>query len=175
MRQFALLRISAVVLIAGLVSSPALAPAFAQSACPREPLTPAKAQSLSLSPLTIDSGGKTHTFTVELASTAKEQEIGLMHRNVMAEDHGMLFNFYQERRASFWMCHTFIPLDMLFVHSNGVIEAIKDNAVPHSEDPIGPRAPVQAVLELVGGAAQKLGIKPGDIVHHAIFKNAASS
>lgn len=151
----------------------AAAPALAQSACPKVPLNPAQAQSLATSPLTIETaGGKVLKFTVELASTAKEHEIGLMHRNTMAEDHGMLFDLHEERRAAFWMCHTFLPLDMLFIHQNGVIEAIKENAVPHSETPIGPRAPVGAVLELVGGAASKMGIKPGDRVHHAIFGNA---
>ncbi len=153
----------------------ACAPAFPQMLRPYEPLNPAKAQSLALSPLTIDTAAKTVKFTVELASTAKEQEIGLMHRSTMAEDHGMLFDFHEDRRASFWMRNTFIPLDMIFIRANGEIEAIKDNAVPHSESPIGPRAPVRAVLELVGGAALKMGIKPGDRVHHAIFGNGPAS
>ncbi|MHB1204616.1 MAG: DUF192 domain-containing protein [Rhodospirillaceae bacterium] len=151
-----------------------LSPACAQMLHPHEPLNPAKAQSLQVSPLTIESGGKVLTFNVELASTEKEHEIGLMHRNVMAADHGMLFDFHMERRASFWMRNTFIPLDMVFIRANGEIAAIKDNAVPHSETPIGPVQPVQAVLELVGGTAGKLGIKPGDRVHHPIFGNATS-
>ncbi len=151
------------------------APVLAQTQRPFEPLNPAKAQSLPTSPLTIDAAGKTLKFTVELAATAKEQEIGLMHRNAMAEDHGMIFDFHEERRAAFWMRNTFIPLDMIFIRDNGVIEAIKDNAVPHSEAPIGPRQPVRAVLELVGGAAQKMGIKPGDRVHHAVFGNAPAA
>lgn len=150
-------------------------PVVAQALRPFEPLNPAKGQSLVTSPLTIEAGGKVLKFTVELASTAREQEIGLMHRNTMAEDHGMLFDFHEVRRASFWMRNTFIPLDMIFIRANGEIEAIKDNAVPHSEVPIGPQAPVRAVLELVGGAAQKMGIKPGDRVHHAIFDNAPKS
>ena len=149
-----------------------LSPAVAQPLRPHEPLNPAKAQSLATSPLTIESGGKTLTFTVELASTALEQEIGLMHRNTMAAEHGMLFDFHQEKRASFWMRNTFIPLDLVFIRASGEIEAIKDNATPHSESPIGPVQPVQAVLELVGGTAQKLGIKPGDRVRHPIFGNA---
>lgn len=170
-------RLKACVLALGLALAgpglfPGAAPATAQTLRPHEPFNPAKAQSLATSPLTIEAGGKTLTFTVELASTAREQEIGLMHRNVMAENHGMLFDFHEERRAAFWMRNTFIPLDMVFIRANGEIEAIKDNAVPHSEAPIGPQAPVRAVLELVGGAALKMGIKPGDRVHHAVFGNA---
>jgi uncharacterized membrane protein (UPF0127 family) len=152
-----------------------LSPACAQMLHPHEPLNPAKAQSLNVSPLAIESGGKMLKFNVELASTEREQEIGLMHRNVMAADHGMLFDFHMEKHASFWMRNTFIPLDMVFIRANGEIAAIKDNAVPHSETPIGPVQPVQAVLELVGGTAAKLGIKPGDRVHHAIFGNGAAS
>ena len=149
-----------------------LTPAYAQMLHPHEPLNPAKAQSLAVSPLTIESDGKILKFNVELASTEKEQEIGLMHRNVMAPEHGMLFDFHMEKRASFWMHNTFIPLDMVFIRASGEIAAIKDNAIPHSEAPIGPAQPVQAVLVLVGGAAAKLGIKPGDRVHHPIFGNA---
>jgi uncharacterized membrane protein (UPF0127 family) len=151
-----------------------LTPACAQMLHPHEPLNPAKAQSLKVSPLSIESSGKMLKFDVELASSEREQEIGLMHRNTMAPEHGMLFDFHMERRASFWMRNTFIPLDMVFIRANGEIAAIKDNAVPHSETPIGPQQPVQAVLELVGGTAVKLGIKPGDRVHHAIFNNATS-
>ncbi len=164
------LMLQRVVAAAGIVLM--LSPAVAQNLHPHEPLNPAKAQSLATSPLTIESGGKALQFTVELASTAHEQEIGLMHRNVMAVEHGMLFDFHQEKRASFWMRNTFIPLDLVFIRANGEIEAIKDNAVPHSESPIGPVQPVQAVLELVGGTAQKLGIKPGDRVRHPVFGNA---
>ena len=164
------MRLKTFLVALGLVLG-ACTPAFSQAPRPFEPLNPAKAQSLATSPLTIEVGGKTLKFTVELASTAREQEIGLMHRNVMAEDHGMLFDLHEVRRASFWMRNTFIPLDMIFIRANGEIEAIMDNAVPHSETPIGPQAPVRAVLELVGGAARKMGIKPGDRVHHAVFGN----
>lgn len=155
--------------VAAMAVTLLLSPAVAQTLRPHEPLNPAKAQLLTTSPLTIDSGGKALKFNVELASSPREHEIGLMHRNVMAPEHGMLFDFHQEKRASFWMRNTFIPLDMLFIRANGEIEAITVNAVPHSETPNGPVRPVQAVLELVGGTAQKLGIKPGDRVHHAIF------
>ena len=163
------MKINRIVLAAAIGMALLLSPAVAQSLRPHEPLNPAKAQSLTTSSLTIDSGGKVLKFTVELASSPREQEIGLMHRNTMAAEHGMLFDFHQEKRASFWMRNTFIPLDMLFIRANGEIAAITVDAVPHSETPIGPPQPVQAVLELVGGTAQKLGIKPGDRVHHPIF------
>src|SRR5690606_26135924 len=104
--------------------------------------------------------------------TQDERNIGLMHRSYLAPDRGMLFDFQTESREAFWMRNTFIPLDMIFIHSDGEIEMIAENTVPHSERPVGPRAPIQAVLELAGGTAARLGIKRGDIVRHEIFKNA---
>lgn len=135
---------------------------------PHEPLDPKKAQALPEAPLTI---GKS-MFTVELADDDQEREIGLMHRGQMAPDHGMLFDFFTPRRVGFWMRNTFIPLDMLFVKSDGEIVSIIENVRPHSETPVGPDRPVRAVLELNGGTVKRLGLKVGDTVHHAAFKNA---
>ncbi|MCC6914506.1 MAG: DUF192 domain-containing protein [Rhodospirillaceae bacterium] len=134
---------------------------------PHEPLDPKKAQSLPEAPLTIAG----HSFTVELADDDQEREIGLMHRGRMADDHGMLFDFMTPRRVGFWMRNTFIPLDMLFVKSDGEIVAIMENIRPHVETPVGPDRPVRAVLELNGGIVKKLGLKVGDVVHHGAFKN----
>jgi len=138
---------------------------------PYEPLDPKKAQVLPESALSITSGGATHRFTVEFADDDVERGIGLMHRGQMAADHGMLFDFMTPRRVGFWMRNTFIPLDMLFVKSDGEIVYIAENVAPHLETPVGPDRPVRAVLELNGGLAKKLGIKVGDIVHHAAFNN----
>ncbi len=159
------------ILVAVLALHFAAGPVLAQRFRPFEALNPAKAQSLPFSPLSIVSNGKTHTFKVEVAATPEQRNIGMMHRNSMAPDTGMLFNFFVEQREQFWMRNTFIPLDMLFVHDDGRIEAIIE-AVPHDETPVGPRAPILAVLELAGGTSKRLGIQRGDIVHHEIFKNA---
>jgi uncharacterized membrane protein (UPF0127 family) len=145
--------------------------ACAQGLRPHEPLNPAKAQALPTSPLTIQSGGQSLGFIVELATTEKQRDIGLMHRNYLAPDRGMLFDFQKEERTRFWMRNTFIPLDMLFIRATGEIAAIAENTVPHSEAPVGPARPVRAVLELPGGTAARLGVKPGDVVRHEIFRN----
>ena len=92
-----------------------------------------------------------------------------MHRDTLAADRGMLFDFSREQRAQFWMRNTFIPLDMLFIRSTGEIAAIAQNTTPHSDAPVGPVQPVQAVLELPGGTAEQLGLKAGDMVQYAIF------
>lgn len=146
--------------------------ALAKELTPREPLNPKHAQALPESPLSIASGAVTHRFTVELADDDGERGIGLMHRDAMPSDHGMLFDFETPRRVAFWMRNTFIPLDMIFVKSDGEIVSIRENIQPHSEDTVGPDRPVRAVLELNAGTAKKLGLKVGDRIYHAVFKNA---
>ena len=115
-------------------------------------------------PLTIVSGGKTHRFTVEVAGTAEEQRVGLMNRQQLAPDRGMIFPFAEERVASFWMRNTLIPLDMIFIRSDGTITNIEANTVPLSEEPVLSYEPVIAVLEIPGGRSAELGINAGDTV-----------
>ena len=115
-------------------------------------------------PLTISSNGRQHRFTVEVARTPEEQAMGLMYRNSLAPDRGMIFPFDSPRPASFWMRNTLIPLDMIFVRQDGSIANIAANTVPYSEEPVTSDGPVAAVLEIPGGRAAELGIKPGDTV-----------
>jgi uncharacterized protein len=114
--------------------------------------------------LCITSGAKTRAFTVEVAGTVAEQAKGLMFRTALADDVGMIFPFPQPRPASFWMKNTVIPLDIIFVRSNGTIESIAENTVPYSTDPVVSGEPVAAVLELRGGLTAELGIAAGDTV-----------
>ena len=124
---------------------------------------------LETSPLTIVSGDARHAFTVELAQTQEQIATGMMFRTEMARDMGMLFDMGVPRRVSFFMKNTLIPLDMLFIDSDGRVLAIAENAVPGSLRLIDPGVPVKAVLELNGGQAGELGISPGDNVEHALF------
>jgi uncharacterized membrane protein (UPF0127 family) len=139
---------------------------------PHEPLDPAKAQSLPLTPLEIQSGGTVHKFQVEVAETDVQQHIGLMHRARLAADHGMLFAYERPMAMQFWMRNTFIPLDMLFMKADGQVAYIVENAQPHDETPVGPRARMSAQLELPAGTVAKFGIKVGDTVRHQFFGNA---
>lgn len=119
---------------------------------------------LDLIALTIDSKGKRHSFTVEVARTSQQQAQGLMFRTELAPDAGMVFPFPTPKPASFWMKNTLIPLDIIFVRGDGSIESIAANTVPYSLDPVSSGESVAAVLELAGGRAAELGIAPGDIV-----------
>lgn len=114
--------------------------------------------------MTISSSGNEHRFIVEVAKTPEEQATGLMNRQSLAPDRGMIFPFEDVRVASFWMKNTLIPLDMIFIRPDGRIANIEANTVPLSLQPVYAIEPVSAVLELAGGRAAELGIKPGDTV-----------
>lgn len=115
-------------------------------------------------PLTIESSGKTHRFTVEVAETGEQQAQGLMFRKTLAPDHGMVFPRDPPGDASFWMKNTLIPLDIIFIRTDGTIARIAENTVPMSLDPVPSLEPVGAVLEIAGGRSAELGIKAGDKV-----------
>ena len=107
------------------------------------------------------SNGKVHRFTVEVARTPAQQAQGLMNRQSLAPDRGMIFPYEAPTPASFWMKNTLIPLDMIFIRSDGVIARIEANTAPLSLDPVAAGEPVSAVLELAGGRAAELGITAG--------------
>jgi uncharacterized membrane protein (UPF0127 family) len=132
----------------------------------------APAAGLPTSPLVIKSAdGTEHRFTVELANTPAERERGLMFRESLPPDAGMLFDFQKPHVVAFWMKNTLIPLDMLFIGGDGRIRRIAERAVPLSLTPISSGVPVQAVLELNSGTAARLKLKPGDRVVHPIFRH----
>ena len=119
---------------------------------------------LQLVPLEIRSGGKVHKFTVEVAKTPDEQAQGLMFRESLAPDKGMLFPYSPPEVAGFWMKNTLIPLDMIFVREDGSIAMIADNTSPGSLDSVSAGEPVAAVLEIAGGRSAELGITDADKV-----------
>jgi hypothetical protein len=117
-------------------------------------------------------GGAEHSFSIEVASTEKEKALGLMFRTQLRDDQGMLFPYTAERGLQMWMHNTYIPLDMLFIRADGTITRIEERAEPLSDRVISSGSPVLAVLELPGGAAARLGIKPGDKVRYPIFSGS---
>jgi len=110
---------------------------------------------------------KGQRFTVELAETSEKQALGLMFRDSLAEDHGMLFLFPGESRRSFWMKNTRIPLDILYFDSNLALVSLVADARPcrSARCPTYPsEGPAQYVLELKSGKAAELGVRPGDVL-----------
>lgn len=116
-------------------------------------------------PLTIASGGTTHRFTVEVARSVEQQQTGMMNRNSLAPDRGMLFPYASPQTVAYWMKNVLIPLDLIFIAPGGKILRIEENAVPYSLDQIPSGGPIEAVLELAGGRSAELGIKAGDQVN----------
>ena len=110
-----------------------------------------------------------HPFSVELASNDAERARGLMFRKALPEGQGMLFDFKRDSPVSFWMHNTYISLDMIFIAGDGRIVHVVEDAKPQSDDLIPSGGPVRAVLEVIAGTAQKLGIAPGDRVTGSIF------
>jgi len=102
------------------------------------------------------------SITAELAVSDEERQRGLMFREKLQPDQGMLFVFEEESRHSFWMKNTLIYLDMLWIDKDRKIVHIAQNVPPCKEDPCpsyGPDRPGLYVLELAGGAADRLGLK----------------
>ena len=127
-------------------------------------------QSAALEPLEIVSASGRHAFSVEVMRTDAERAKGLMFRRFLPADRGMLFDFKTEQSVMMWMKNTYIPLDMVFISRNGTVTHVAENAEPLSERIISSNGPAYAVLEINGGAAARLGIKPGDHVVNGMFK-----
>jgi uncharacterized membrane protein (UPF0127 family) len=105
------------------------------------------------------------SVTAELAVTEEERARGLMFREKIMPDQGMLFVFEDMGLHSFWMKNTLIPLDMLWLDNDKRIVHIESGVPPCQEDPCpsyGPRVPARYVLELKSGRAEELGLKPYD-------------
>ncbi len=144
--------VSLAVLAAALVS-----PALAQ--------TPSEAVS-------IVSGGKTHAFQVEVADTLPEISKGLSGRTTLGKDQGLLMDFRQVREQyNLNMKGVQVDLDMLFIDGEGMVRAIAANARPGSLRTVAPGLGSAAVLQIAGGQAAALGLKPGDMVKNKIFGN----
>ncbi|WP_373532390.1 DUF192 domain-containing protein [Vampirovibrio sp.] len=106
------------------------------------------------------------TYLLEVASTPKQTELGLMYRTVLPQNSGMLFRFAETRPVAFWMKNTRIPLDMLFVKSGKIVNIAHQAQPCHQEPcPVYPSGlPVDMVIELPGGTALKDQIKAGSLI-----------
>lgn len=117
----------------------------------------------------VTPSGRTRFF-VEVADNDAERERGLMFRKEVPPDRGMLFDFHTPREVAFWMKNTLIPLDIIYIRTDGTVLSIARNTTPLSEAPIPSGGPVVGVLELAGGRAGQIGLMPGDRIEHRIFK-----
>lgn len=108
-------------------------------------------------------------FVTEIADQPSELASGLMFRQSMAPNEGMLFDFGRSRLVTMWMKNTPLSLDMVFIRSDGTVARIEERTEPFSERTISSGEPVSHVLELRGGVARMIGLKPGDRLEHSSF------
>jgi uncharacterized membrane protein (UPF0127 family) len=102
---------------------------------------------------------------IEIANTPPSRERGLMYRTEMPEDQGMIFTWADEAERSFWMHDTCIPLDMLYIARDGVIEGVLEQVPAMDETPRAVPCPALHVLEVNAGWTRAHGIAPGQRVH----------
>ncbi len=105
-------------------------------------------------------------FRVEVADDTSERATGLMYRESLPTQAGMLFVYERPQSVAFWMANTLIPLDMIFADATGTVTRIHENAIPGDRTPIPGGDNVQYVLEINGGMAETLGITVGSQIQH---------
>jgi len=115
-----------------------------------------------LSVLDAETDSTLISLDIEIASTDYEVQTGLMYREEMADQQGMLFVFEEEAPHSFYMKNTLIPLDILFIDRELTIVNIHRDAQPLNEAGIPSGGPVQYVLEVKAGMSDRWGLEVGD-------------
>ena len=130
---------------------------------------PRDAKGDPLEPLTITTSSGEHRFMVEIADDDAERQRGLMEREPLADDRGMLFQFPDVAERGFWMRNTPSPLDIIYIDPRGRIVSIAKNATPQSDAVIPSNGPASGVLELRAGRADEIGARAGDRVSHPFF------
>ncbi len=110
--------------------------------------------------------GREYKFNIEIMDSPEERARGMMFRQEIDPDFGMLFDFFEERQVAFWMQNTFVPLDMIFISADGEIKNIFVNARPLDTSSIPSNGPVRFVLEVAGNRTLELGISKGDRLEH---------
>lgn len=119
--------------------------------------------------VTVETAQGRFDFAAEIAETAQQQARGLMYRETLADDAAMLFDFGAAREVRMWMRNTLVSLDMVFIRPDGTVHRVAEHTTPLSERIVPSNGPVSAVLEVRAGTADRIGLEPGDQVHHRIF------
>ncbi len=114
--------------------------------------------------VTIHAAAGLTRVSVEVARTPDERRQGLMYRESLQDNWGMVFLFERDEDQRFWMQNTLIELDMIFITSDMRVAGVVHRAVPKTTVQRGVGKPSRYVLEVVGGFAKKMGITAGDKV-----------
>ncbi len=127
------------------------------------------ATALPRSDLLVETASSQFRFEVEIADDPSERAEGLMYRETMADNAGMLFLYPAPQQVQFWMKNTPMSLDILFVRADGTIARIAERTTPFSQDMIASGEEVSAVLEVKAGMMHQLGVRVGDRLKHPIY------
>lgn len=100
-------------------------------------------------------------FKIEIADSPYERQTGLMYRDSLDEQHGMLFIFENSELRGFYMKNTLIPLDLIFIDENYEIVHIYSKATPYETASISSQLPAKYVFEINGGLSEQIGIQKG--------------
>ena len=118
--------------------------------------------------LTINTKYDNLYYRVEVADNQRLKSIGLMYRSSLPANQGMLLLNEKPQQLNIWMKNTFIPLDIIYIDTNGYIVRIVENAQPESTKVMPSDGRVRAVLELNAGQVQKRDIAIGDRVTYQV-------
>ena len=139
------------------------------AAAPKSSSTPTPAPAAGPAVI-LPSGAR---YRVEMARTPEEQAQGLMFRESLPPQSGMLFPFTEKGVHQFWMKNTMIPLDIIWIDSDGKVLFVSADTPPCRADPCpnyGPESPASSVLEIAGGLAKKEKVEPGSVIRFVDVK-----
>lgn len=160
-------------LIAAFALTLLAAPAVAQDIPRVDPkaCNIAQAEIKPLQPLSVVTPKGKTDFLVEVATTGKQTQYGMMCRKGVAPNRGMLFDMKKAQQLRFWMRNTIIPLDIIYIRDDGTVVSVAHNVRPLDESGVSSNGLARWVLELGGGRAAQLGLLPGDkVVYKAMVK-----
>jgi uncharacterized membrane protein (UPF0127 family) len=129
----------------------------------------ARAADLPRDVVLVETTSSQYRFEVEVADDATERAEGLMFRESLADNAGMLFLYQETRPVEFWMKNTPLSLDIVFVREDGTIARIAESTTPMSQDLIPSGEPVRAVLEVKAGTMRQLGVTAGDRIRNTTY------
>ena len=146
-----------------IVATPEIAPPDVPKGpapgCPRDPTSSGPLKTVSIGVPEAKTGAI--TIVAEVAKTEAQRERGLMFRTAMTEDHGMIFDMQSHEEHPFWMRNTCIPLDMIWIDSDGIIVGILENVPTLNTDSRSVGCPSSLVLEMNAGWARRHGVRAG--------------
>jgi len=112
---------------------------------------------------TVDMQIGSRTYTLEIANTDVARQRGLMERDAVPEDRGMIFVFPEERELAFWMKNTRIPLDIIYLDAGGQVVSVHQMK-PYDRTSVPSARDAKYAIELNLGQVAKTGVKPGDVL-----------